>query len=65
MTHYHCTVEFRDPSGCIQHHILDLDAGTNEDAISRAEASLMESPNAANAVRVEQIVCWIEDDEPH
>ncbi|MCK8516645.1 hypothetical protein M0534_09960 [Methylonatrum kenyense] len=65
MTHYHCTVEFRDPSGCIRHHILDLDANTNEDAISLAEASLMESPSASNTVRVEQVVCWVEDDEPH
>lgn len=61
MTHYHCTVEFRDPSGCIRHHVLDLDAGTNEDAIAQAERSLRESDQAADALRVEQVVCWVEE----
>lgn len=63
MSHYHCTVEYRDQSGRIRHHVLDLDAATGDEAAIRAEKDLMESEHARDAVRVEEVVCWI--DETH
>ncbi|MEX0730453.1 MAG: hypothetical protein WED00_10685 [Aquisalimonadaceae bacterium] len=61
MTHYHCTVEFRDAKGRIRQHVTDLDAPDGDNAALQAEQEVLKSRRASGTtptVTIEQIVCW-------
>lgn len=59
MTHFVCTVEFRDPeSGAMQHFVRELsapDGDTASDAVTRS--FLEEHASQANEIEIAEIVC--------
>lgn len=62
MTRYHCTVEYRDESGCIRHHVTDLEAKSGDEAAEIAEEEMRrQNASSTSAMRVEEVVCWRAD----